>query len=674
MSGVELIVGAVLGSIPIAIETYDRSGRVFGVFSAFRQYPREVSILDARLGVQRTIFRNNAINLLTAITKDQESVLQVINRPASTISRLDLTMAPVYRDRIDALQESFESCAQTAEQIRCSLQALCSQYDDFRAELGEKRHVRSGTTQHTNEQSLTSEQDMSTSEWLKHVKTRFRLALNKPKMEEAISDLRELNRDFSLITDQIIKHLQQVTNEGNSNELPNRRPVKSLNILQPYHRVRYASKALYSTLQVQWNCNTHQYHSFDVRIVDCDCGYGSRKAKAASSRYVTCELAVTHDDFSPSSKGPLYLEIQQGCESDDEEVEKQMGNSESILQLTKVLKTNAGRLEMEVPTTKTSRVHRLLSRFKKEKVHVSTFNTTASVPQLPGLTQSLSNLHLSDQSTRLSTSSSIDLSLVDDVCKMVYASNSGSTNRSLLGSWRGPHAQWFCMPASLSTGDSGSRALSDIIRWISEEPVLRSPPRSILVELAGNVAEGIMQFYSTPWLTSNDLGQIVRYFAPSGSNSTSTQLKGPFFMARFKSRQGKKSLPQAPAELSSTEGISLYRNVHFLEARNELLFNFGILMLEIGYARPWHELKQTVTATHGKLSDYKVAERLAGQLVNQLGLTYPKIIKKCLGCDFGLGETDMDNEDLQRQFLEDVVVGLQQLRDYMAEMNIAPLG
>jgi hypothetical protein len=97
-------------------------------------------------------------------------------------------------------------------------------------------------------------------------------------------------------------------------------------------------------------------------------------------------------------------------------------------------------------------------------------------------------------------------------------------------------------------------------------------------------------------------------------------------------------------------------------------------MLENGYARPWHELKQAVTATHGELSDYKTAEKLAGQLVNQLGLTYPKIIKKCLGCDFGLGETDMDNEDLQRRFLEDVVAGLQQLRDYMAEMNIAPLG
>lgn len=51
----------------------------------------------------------------------------------------------------------------------------------------------------------------------------------------------------------------------------------------------------------------------------------------------------------------------------------------------------------------------------------------------------------------------------------------------------------------------------------------------------------------------------------------------------------------------------------------------------------------------------------------------PNIIKKCLGCDFGLGETDLHNEDLQRRFLEDVVLRLQQLREQMKEMNFAPL-
>ncbi|EEU45284.1 uncharacterized protein NECHADRAFT_80816 [Fusarium vanettenii 77-13-4] len=655
MSGVELIVGAVLGSIPIAIEVYDRSGRVFEVFSAFKKYPREVSILDAKLSVQRTIFRNNAINLLNTVTKDQASVLEVVNRPASAAARRDLTMAPVYRNRIDALGESFRSCAQTAEQIQHSLQVLCSQSDDFRAQIGERQD------------------DISTSEWLKHVKARFRLALGKPKMEEAITELRELNRDFGLITEQIIKHLQQVSDGDSERKFATRRPAKSLNVLQQYYRSRYTSKALYSTLQMQWNCSTHQYHSFDVRIIDADRGKSNGKAKAISSRYVTCELAVTHDDSSSPSKGPLHLEIQQACESDDEELEQRAADTR-VYQLTQVLETSADRLKVEVSTGKKSRVQKFIGRFRKEKQSVAVAFDNASTPQLPNLAQSMSDFHLSDHSTQLSTSSSTDLPLIDDVCKTAYNSVACCNDRSFLGSWNGPHAEWFCVPAALSSQYGGSMALSDIIMWISEEPVLRSLPRPILVELAGNVAEGIMQFYSTPWLVSGDLGQNVRYFGPNALNSTSIRLKGPYFMARLKNKKGKGLLQPPQAAVSSGEGITLYRTVRFLEARNELLFNFGILMLEIGFARPWYELKQAVTATLGKLSDYKIAEKLAGQLVNQLGLTYPKIIRKCLGCDFGLGETDMDNEDLQRRFLEDVVAGLQELKDYMTEMNIAPLG
>jgi hypothetical protein len=141
MSGIEFIVGTVLAVVPIALETYDRSGRVFEVFSVFKQYPREVLILEAKLGAQRTIFRNNAINLLTAITKDRVKVQEVMNQPSSQATRLGLVMASVYQHRVDALDESFVACRQTAEQIHNTLQLLCFQFEAFRAEVGENQDV-----------------------------------------------------------------------------------------------------------------------------------------------------------------------------------------------------------------------------------------------------------------------------------------------------------------------------------------------------------------------------------------------------------------------------------------------------------------------------------------------------------------------------------------------------
>lgn len=141
MSGIEFIVGTVLASVPIALEIYDRSGRVFEVFSTVKQYPREVLILEAKLGNQRTIFRNNAINLLTAITKDRAKVQEIMNQPSSPTAREGLVMASAYEHRIDALDESFVACRQTAEQIQRTLQSLCFQSDAFRAEVGENKQV-----------------------------------------------------------------------------------------------------------------------------------------------------------------------------------------------------------------------------------------------------------------------------------------------------------------------------------------------------------------------------------------------------------------------------------------------------------------------------------------------------------------------------------------------------
>ena len=143
MSGVELIVGTVLGSVPIALEAYDRLGRTFEVFSVFRHYPREVSILEARLSAQRTIFRNTSINLLAAITRDRVGVEEVVNRPSSIPVKQALRLAPAYHNRIDALHGSFVACDQTASQIRASLHSLCNQLESFRAEVGEKGDVRS---------------------------------------------------------------------------------------------------------------------------------------------------------------------------------------------------------------------------------------------------------------------------------------------------------------------------------------------------------------------------------------------------------------------------------------------------------------------------------------------------------------------------------------------------
>jgi hypothetical protein len=110
-------------------------------------------------------------------------------------------------------------------------------------------------------------------------------------MEESIADLRALNTNFGLITEQIVKTLQEMLSDQKQQSLF-RKSAGYLNTLQKYHRIRFASKALYSTLQLRWACLSHSCHVFDLRILDGDTCNG----KDQISR-VTCKLAITHGNL-----------------------------------------------------------------------------------------------------------------------------------------------------------------------------------------------------------------------------------------------------------------------------------------------------------------------------------------------------------------------------------------
>lgn len=38
-----------------------------------------------------------------------------------------------------------------------------------------------------------------------------------------------------------------------------------------------------------------------------------------------------------------------------------------------------------------------------------------------------------------------------------------------------------------------------------------------------------------------------------------------------------------------------------------------------------------------------------------MGPAYSRIVRKCLGCDFGVGETDLDHEELQQTYINQVI-------------------
>ncbi|RGP67985.1 hypothetical protein FSPOR_5646 [Fusarium sporotrichioides] len=214
-------------------------------------------------------------------------------------------------------------------------------------------------------------------------------------------------------------------------------------------------------------------------------------------------------------------------------------------------------------------------------------------------------------------------------------------------------------------------SLADMISWVAEDEVSRNLPRSAMAQIASSLACAVLQYHSTPWLPEVWQSSHVRFFGMKDwlHDSTNLGLKSPYFKVEFsksditgKGKAVDLSLPSSSQYVAVKEAV-----------RNEVLFSFGLVLLELGYSKPWYLLRRGILKNlpSNKQIDYHAAEKLAQSplLRNRMGPRYSTIVRKCLGCDFGLGENDLQNEELQGVFIIDVVNALQEAARGLRELE-----
>jgi len=140
MSGVE-VAGLILGAIPLIIEGFNQSQKAFAAFDIYRHYPRELTKLDAKIGAQKTVFRNNCINLLSVVTNDRPKVHAMLSE-SSHAGWHDDDIHSTLAGRINALDESFTSCQRTMDQICQALRDICREAESFQTVLMVDDEVR----------------------------------------------------------------------------------------------------------------------------------------------------------------------------------------------------------------------------------------------------------------------------------------------------------------------------------------------------------------------------------------------------------------------------------------------------------------------------------------------------------------------------------------------------
>ena len=105
----------------------------------------------------------------------------------------------------------------------------------------------------------------------------------------------------------------------------------------------------------------------------------------------------------------------------------------------------------------------------------------------------------------------------------------------------------------------------------------------------------------------------------------------------------------------------------FSLAPNSLLFNLGIILLELAYSSSLRSQQNQCDLDAGQWTHYTeilIAKRLPGTVVREMGNGYSRIVKKLFHCDFGYGD-DLSDPKLQGMIHRDVVCELERLeRDF----------
>jgi hypothetical protein len=102
-------------------------------------------------------------------------------------------------------------------------------------------------------------------------------------------------------------------------------------------------------------------------------------------------------------------------------------------------------------------------------------------------------------------------------------------------------------------------------------------------------------------------------------------------------------------------------------ARSERLFSLAVALIEIGYGESLRNLySETEVGTYGGLKmqwdyvkEYFGAKKLSTLVSAEMGGRYARVVRKCLECNFGIDEKDLDCLAMQEAFYEGVVCELE---------------
>jgi hypothetical protein len=180
------------------------------------------------------------------------------------------------------------------------------------------------------------------------------------------------------------------------------------------------------------------------------------------------------------------------------------------------------------------------------------------------------------------------------------------------------------------------------------------------LQLACQLVTSVLRFHDTPIMKKSWRSEDVGFLSSETNSLIERQaLETPYLEARVQGFE--RSI--YPGSETEPDDVSLIRN--------SCLFSLGVVLIEIAYQVPLHELSQRMTIPNNLSQVYKevlIANRLSKIIDNMLGSTYADVVQKYLSCNFGQGD-DLNSATLQAMFYTDVVCELERLETQFCKIQ-----
>ncbi len=558
-------ISTVLAVLPLIISAAEDC---FRPFVRYRRFDTEVDRFQQKLKVQKTIFRNQCRFLLENVIEHDAATEMLEGRAHPSWSDLGLD-----NELATLLGDSREACCIIIRSIDEKLRDIEKESQDLSAIVDGSNAVSQLFHELVRRLSDWESQANSNKIWRRAVGKKLRFCFSKSRLDQIVIDLKSLNDDFRTLSSQTSALLPGQTRSSSNNPKQYNRDIVKYRVIEQTSRQVYAAlcKA----------CTKHSEHLAHFCIKVEHEAQDDRPAPQVKFNLAFTSLTLTG---SSSQSDPIWFMIDTviGDTAVGSSVEPVVG----IDDLARSLKR-----ELESPSR---------GYPKKPKKTVRFTSTRLPAPTVP--LDAVSNAVVSDPRMRRD--------FCDYLRSCFHQPMQSNVCMGLLD--HTDSCRHFIYPSKDQLRSGRATSLDQFISSVSQQGPAGGLLQFERLHLAKSLATAVLQYHATPWLKVSWRSQDIFFFGLEGNTAKHSRpsLKAPHLHVNIK----------GPNQALSQTAKNPTRSV----ARNSLLFNLGVMLLEVAYCATLRSLEQPCDLEDGKrgpLTEIFAARRLAESLGREMGGT-----------------------------------------------------